>query len=267
MEEYFTGKNGESTTLRKAQNRLLEILIEVDRICKKHKIEYWLIAGTLLGAVRHKGFIPWDDDIDICVKQEDLKNLTEILINELPSQFAVQNENQDPNYYIQSVLKIRDKKSKTDIEFYKPFKEQGLFLDIIPMEKIPSMKFKEFVFKFNKFPYLRSQELALKGNSNNLIGWALTPLSRTIIRFAHWYSNKSRTRNWGYNYLFWVGKAFYFHFDEKIIFPLKTMEFEGRQFSTPNNPDAWLTMAYGDYMKIPKVNERQIHTSKIDIYE
>ena len=82
--EDFSKYNGEGTILRKAQLRMLDMLIEVDKICRKYNIQYWLDFGTLLGAVRHQGFIPWDDDLDICVLRKDYKRLRKVLIAELP---------------------------------------------------------------------------------------------------------------------------------------------------------------------------------------
>src|SRR5690554_697940 len=83
--------NPEGSTLRKAQIRLLDILIEFDRICRKHGIDYFISGGTCLGAVRHGGFIPWDDDIDIDVWHADYQKLEEALQAELPGWIKLQN--------------------------------------------------------------------------------------------------------------------------------------------------------------------------------
>ena len=85
--EDFSKYNGEGTMLRKAQLRMLDILIAVDKICRKHNIPYWLDYGTLLGAVRHGGFIPWDDDLDISMMKEDYDRFLTIASKELPEQF------------------------------------------------------------------------------------------------------------------------------------------------------------------------------------
>ncbi|MBR5957646.1 MAG: LicD family protein, partial [Salinivirgaceae bacterium] len=79
--------NPEGSQLRQIQNRELDILIEFDRICRKHNIDYWLDSGTLLGAVRHGGFIPWDDDIDVCVLKKDRKRLRKAMNTSLSQDY------------------------------------------------------------------------------------------------------------------------------------------------------------------------------------
>ena len=93
--------------LRKVQIKQLTILKEIDRICKKHNIDYWLDGGTLLGAVRHRGFIPWDDDIDIAMKASDIKQFETIAQKELPTWLFLQNRQTDP-YCKEDITKIRD---------------------------------------------------------------------------------------------------------------------------------------------------------------
>ena len=75
--------NPEGSLLRRQQLRMLEILLEVDKICKKHDISYWLSSGTLIGALRHDGFIPWDDDLDIAILCKDLDEVNRVMCEEL----------------------------------------------------------------------------------------------------------------------------------------------------------------------------------------
>ena len=126
--------------LRKVQIKQLTILKEIDRICKKHHIEYWLDGGTLLGAVRHRGFIPWDDDIDIAMKASDLKQFETIAKKELPTWLFLQNRQTDP-YCKEDITKIRDLNSlyiEYSDTFNQPY-EMGIFVDIFPMIPYPSI--------------------------------------------------------------------------------------------------------------------------------
>ena len=135
--------NPEGSTLRKAQMRMLEILKIVDSIFSKHHIDYYLDGGTLLGAVRHGGFIPWDDDIDISVRREDFSRIKRVLQKELPDNLVFQDRFTDWNLPV-LIAKVRDKNSYYyEEECTNRLKEKGLFIDIIPMEKIPSWSWKQ----------------------------------------------------------------------------------------------------------------------------
>ena len=130
--------NPEGSVLRRQQHRMLEILLEVDRICKKHNIRYWLSSGTLIGAVRHKGFIPWDDDLDIEMLLPDYERLMRVLPDELPSTMALQSQDTDPNYFF-FYAKVRDRRSHLEEgnRYDRVWKEQGIYIDIFPFYKQP----------------------------------------------------------------------------------------------------------------------------------
>ena len=122
--------NPEGSLLRRQQNRMTELLIEIDRICKKHSIQYWLSSGTLLGAVRHKGFIPWDDDMDICMRscrKEAFRLVTPQSVSESTLDYYPLNSNIYANYLCTLI-----KKSDTVIGF-------NVYLS--------------YSSNFNKFPY------------------------------------------------------------------------------------------------------------------
>lgn len=114
--------NPEGSQLRQHQLRTLEILKVVDSICKTNNINYWLSSGTLLGAVRHKGFIPWDDDIDIEMLRDDFKKFNEVIPQYLPDNLKLQNHQTDKCYYW-PFAKVRDErypikeKYNTDIRY------------------------------------------------------------------------------------------------------------------------------------------------------
>ncbi len=129
--------NPEGSDLRKKQLRMLEMLKYIDSICKKNNIKYWLSSGTCLGAVRHCGFIPWDDDVDIELMEDDYNKLIELLRNNKSEDFVIQTHQDDPNY-IMDFAKLRDKRIMVKEVFGidKSYKYQGLFIDIF--KRVPS---------------------------------------------------------------------------------------------------------------------------------
>ncbi|MCB1828331.1 MAG: LicD family protein, partial [Coxiellaceae bacterium] len=128
------------TPLRQAQLVMLRMLKIFDHICKKHKLTYWLEAGTLLGAVRHHGFIPWDDDLDVSMLRKDYERFIRLAPDELPSDIFMQTEKSDPGYFNPAVpLKLRDKNSLLiePHEVEDKHIHQGIFIDIFPYDTVP----------------------------------------------------------------------------------------------------------------------------------
>jgi len=127
--------NIDPKTLREAQLIMLDMLVEFDKICQKYNLKYWLDSGTLLGAVRHQGFIPWDDDIDLSMPIEDYNKFIEIAENELSSDIFFQTTQTD-NKFPFDYIKLRSNRAKI-VEFHEKDRDieyhQGVFVDIFPM--------------------------------------------------------------------------------------------------------------------------------------
>jgi lipopolysaccharide cholinephosphotransferase len=118
------------------QEVILEIFKVVADICERHQIPYFAIGGTCLGAVRHHGFIPWDDDLDIGLLREDYLRLLPLLRKELPEQCMVHDKECDKDYpYLYA--KVRDKYSGIEEDYIFKTQHTGCFIDIFPLERSP----------------------------------------------------------------------------------------------------------------------------------
>ncbi len=250
--------NIEPKILREAQLIMLETLIEFDRICKKHNLDYWLDSGTLLGAVRHKGFIPWDDDIDIAMPVEDYQIFAKVAQDELPEDMFLQNRDTDPSFPF-DYMKIRSSKAII-IEHHERGKRvnyhQGVFIDIFPMFAIKETKLNHLFYKYTfatirffsakKFDCIRVRKVLKKSLEKLHLGWDKKEGTSVI------YSGKMPD----------VAGAFKY----SAIYPLKKIEFEGLEFLSPNDPHHYLENIYSfDYMELPPIEKRTNHAYKITI--
>ena len=156
--------------LRKAQMIMLETLVDIDYICEKHKIKYWLDSGTLLGAVRHGGFIPWDDDVDIAMPYSDYKRFLEVCKTDLPGKYVLQNKCLEPAFR-RTFSKVR-RRGTTIIETNEDGTEKyhhGLFVDIYPFYYYDSLV---FLWLYRYKMRIRSSKDSAKRGSIRKIGRA-----------------------------------------------------------------------------------------------
>ena len=263
QQEDFSKYNGEGTTLRKAQLRMLEILIEVDKICRKHNIPYWIDAGTLLGAVRHGGFIPWDDDVDVNVLWKDYKKLRKILPQELPENLFFQDWKSEKALF-QKAAKVTDSRT-IYIEDVKHQVPGGLFVDIFPMKHHLSFRIRRYVDYFYGRCFRRMRDMN-DSLFEKLIAYILIIPTSFVVWLSEGISALLKTDKIGHPF---GGYAFDVNMHRKIseIFPLSTISFEGHQFPCPKNADAYLHNQYGDYMQISPEDKRQVHALKIEFLD
>lgn len=251
----------EPSILRKAQLIMLDMLIEFDGICKKHQLQYWLDSGTLLGAVRHQGFIPWDDDIDLSMPLEDYNKFLKIAETELSNDIFFQTTATDKNFKF-DYIKLRSNKASI-VELHEKDKpinyHQGVFVDIFPMltlENTDANK-KYYDSTFNKIRKVSSVSLHTPDGKDD-----------PVTRAALVGSLKQKHQGWGNN----KSKIIYggempdvsAWFDIAEVLPLSTLEFEGRSFPAPNNPDHYLNAIYSfDYRQLPPKDKRVVHAHSI----
>lgn len=263
MEEDFSKYNGEGTDLRKAQLRMLDILIAVDKICRKHNIPYWLDYGTLLGAVRHGGFIPWDDDVDISMMKDDYNRFLAIAPKELPEQFAIQNTNTEKYHYV-PFTKVIDKYSKVTVisknQLQQKRKYQGLWIDIFPVIKgdVRYLNLVEplYVRCFHRIHHFEPF------NFKVLVAYMLYPfvwVAKQIICLQGLLGDKEKImEDFGVPETAPARQKFYSDY-----LPIREIQFEGVSFPAPNHTDKVLTKEYGDYMQVPPEDKRIIHHAEI----
>lgn len=247
--------NPDGSLLRKAQLRMLEMLKFIDQVCKDNNLTYWIDSGTLLGAARHGGFIPWDDDVDIAMPMEDAEKFKQIMIHNNPSdEFVIQCHETDPGYYgVWPVL--RDLKSEyiQDSHMHNRRKYRGLQVDIFPMNQ-----------KVNRILHRIVSIIINSIISNLLLKYPNIKVER-LFRFATksvipLIRHLSVIKNKYYKMDYGVGFRTKRYL--KNIYPLSSISFEGTLLNSPCNISEYLDDIYNDWHKIPDTKQIVTHKAK-----
>ena len=254
--------------LRALQMVLLEMLTEVDRVCKKNGISYAIIGGTLLGAVRHGGFIPWDDDLDVAMLRAEYVRFRAACAADLDaSRFFFQDDTTDAHYRL-GYGRIRRK----DSEFVRIGQEHipmqtGIFLDIFPVDFVsdfyPLRALQSaYCYVLRKLLYARSGKKAAK--SAVLRAWYAAldrvPARFTFRRLAALAGRLGRhPSDWVRALTFPTPKGGKAGYRLKWYTDLADMAFEGKMFPAPREYDGYLRYKYGDYLALPPPEKRHWH--------
>ncbi len=253
------------------QSVILDIFSSIQKICKKHNITYYAIGGTCIGAVRHKGFIPWDDDLDIAIPIQDFDRFLNIAEKELPNYLKVYRcENIIHYRYIFAKIHNVNTTFIEHADADYPDAQKGIWVDIMPISSIPSdaKKQKRFYRNLNWYlimNYIRRYPLHEMVSWKKKLMWlVIRPLClfTNYTYFSKKWLDMLRENPLGSSEL--TGYTWWNH-RSNLTFPMSafndTIEvpFEDITISCPIDFDTYLTIQFGDYMKIPPKEEQQQH--------
>jgi lipopolysaccharide cholinephosphotransferase len=249
----------------KLQSNIFYIAKKVDEICREHKINYYIIGGTALGAFRHKGFIPWDDDFDIALFPSDYEKLISILIKELdPSIFYIERERTISWPFPYSKVKLNGSKfiEKNHIKG----SHQGIYIDIFRLT-FTKRKFLSRILDFVMAKIILTKALKIRGYTN------ASPLKKILIfifsiitpdyfddYFFKTIKNRKFNKDYVISFLFSNSKFKNSFFDTSVFGQPISLSFENYNFLAPSKIQEYLLTYFGHgYNSIPKLNDRTNH--------
>lgn len=267
--------------LRKLQLEELKILEEFIKVCNENNLKYYMLGGTLLGAIRHKGFIPWDDDVDVAMPRSDYEIFLQMAEKKLNNEFELVTYKNNKNYRYPWARMITHNMKIINHMANKPRVEYA-WIDIIPLDGFPDKGIKRNLHKiklsfwWNLNQIIQFDELVDQKRKRSIVGkcflklasifkWigklidyriCLENLNKTLMKYSYEINSKEII-----NYLAAFG--FKETFKRESFSESKDYEFEGKQISGPIDYDPVLTAIYGDYMKLPPIEERNKHHAEI----
>lgn len=240
-----------------------DILDVIHKICTEHNLRYSLISGTLLGAVRHGGFIPWDDDIDIIMPRDDYEKLLNIWNDAAPAGYLLQNKRTEPDF-TQNFTKIR----KDNTAFIQDESEKtkkyhtGIFVDIFPADRVaPAGVRRKLQYIASAFNLLTAR--GYRSKSGGIIGIVeRTVLSLPLkMQIKIYHRTESFISKWVDNTdALWYSPSTIDvckrYFDSGLFEKMTTVKFNGKEYCCVQDADTLLSKMYGDYMKLPPEENR-----------
>ena len=266
-----------ASQIEELRETLLDIMDEVHRICSENNISYYIIGGTALGAVRHKGFIPWDTDIDIAMKREDYDRFLSISNQKLaPAYYCAYYGNTKAWYHPHALVFKKKTKILWNYDYYRNKRECPIYIDVFPLDRVPSdtRKMHRQEKNVRRKMYLQSRrECVLYQRNSTLVCWA----KELISIILHIQKNESFNRRLDMamscykseknDYICSMASHYSYEkqcMSEAIYGTPQKYEFEGRAYYGPEQIERYLSQLFGDYMKLPPEDKR---TENMDYIE
>lgn len=249
--------------LGRLHSELLEIMDEIDRVCIENEIQYYLIGGTLLGAIRHKGFIPWDDDFDIAMPRKDFRKFIQIYEKTLSQDFKLEWINNNNEYWLPFAKVVR-KDTLFNQEIYADERKAfGIFVDIFPLDstKEYSQSVERRSWWVRKIKAMLQIKAGLVKSSEIKKAVCNMISSKLLHRIMEYFmSQKDSSENRCYTNFGSQYSAKKQTIKRTYYGTGRRMKFENREYICPENAEGVLESIYGEnYMELPPVNKRTTH--------
>ena len=255
---------------KECKDRLLQMLKFLDKVCKDNNIKYSIIGGTAIGALRNKGFLPWDDDIDIILLKDEFDKLKEALINEQNEDYKILYPGINDTYYFTG-MKLIDIKTTLKEDLLNKIDDYGLFIDIFNYNSFPKNKIKQkfYLFTNRLFDILFYYGFIVDVNSSknflkkvrNVVAKGIKRILKHKIRLLQKYNHDKTSK---YIYSCWPVYSLEKEIQERNNFLEYTkVQFEDTMVMITKDYDKVLTKTFGDYMTPPKKNKRRNHNLKV----
>lgn len=254
-------------TLRRLQLTELELLEEVHRICMKCGIHYNIIAGTLLGAVRHGGFIPWDDDADVALLRPEYERFRKACRTELDqSRFYFQDQRNTPGYrWGYGKLRRKDTLFLREYQQHMPY-QQGVFIDVFPLDYVPENYNLRRIHNLKCFFYRKFfwAEAGRKADPNPVMRllyrmMAKVPEQKLKKSFYRFIQKSNRNKSGWVRILTFPTPNRAYGYREDWYLQSEEFLFEGRRFQGIRDFEEYLTFKFGNYRELPPESKRKIH--------
>lgn len=254
----------------------INILKEIDRICCRHNLQYFLVGGTLIGAIRHNGFIPWDDDIDICMLRKDFDIFLEIAKDELPKDIFLQDGINEKGYF-DTIVRVRD--SRTTGIVAKDLNvrcNNGIFVEIYPLDFVCSDE-KKYKYQLKRVHFCQAllhlnaygleKNASFKDRLIHIAGKVIFAFTspEQVFRKMQEYCRECDGRDSEFVDELMTKYTARYRYDD--VKETEYHVFEDTQFRIPRGYDNCLKTTFGDYMQLPPENKRYQHHNRAVYYD
>lgn len=274
VEQSYARAGEHLLSLSEIHQRELTMLKRFDSFCKAHGLRYYMAGGTLLGAVRHGGFIPWDDDIDLLMPRPDYERLQE-LVREQPFLPTYEFHSPELGNLYDPFCKIFDLTTRVDKDFILDPYDRYLWIDIFPMDGLPEderavERIYRRVLRLRRIlKFMKAKDGTGATRARALVKPLLKPFARLVFGRKRTVKRIcSIAKKYPFEEMYYVGGVvFGYGPQERMIredyVQALPMRFEDCEAVAPGNYDVYLTALFGDYMQLPPEDQRQVHFMKI----